>query len=288
MLSKRFDLIQQLETLTSFSVGLGVKGRLCLILNNLQHQPICKNSNCSNLITSLQTVGGYTTQFNLYCCRECSRHDPERLEKAKQTMLNNYGVEFPYQNEGVLKKCKQKHRDSFGGKFYNQQHYSEETFNCLNNCEWLVKQHHSLKRPLVDIAKELNVSDSTLNRYMKQHGIRTICTFNSVGEIELRNYIKNLLPEYNVEHNTRGVIGRYELDVYVPSLKLAFEYNGSYWHTNEKGRGKEYHDNKTLLCFEKGIFLVHISDVDWKYKRHLAQQAIKDIVINSKISIDKT
>ena len=279
MLKKNGALIQILENLTSFSEGLGLKERLCLVLNNLMEQPTCKNPNCSNRITSLQTTGGLTSLFNLYCCKTCSRFDPSRIEKSKETMLKNYGVTVPYKNSEILKKSKQKHRDNYGGKLYNQQHYTAETFNLLNDSEWLIDQHHKARRPLINIAKELGICNGTLNRYMKMHKISTITTFCSSGEIELRNFIKSILPDcILVNHNIRGIIGRYELDVYIPQLELAFEYNGSYWHSEEKGRGEEYHIRKTKMCGAKGIKLVHISDTEWNQRQEDTQLNIVKII----------
>ena len=51
----------------------------------------------------------------------------------------------------------------------------------------------------------------------------------------------------------------------MPDFKLAIEYNGYYWHSK---KDKNYHLNKTELCNEKGIQLLHIFDFDdldiWK------------------------
>lgn len=69
-----------------------------------------------------------------------------------------------------------------------------------------------------------------------------------------------------------------ELDIYYPNLGVAIEVNGSYWHASE-GKcnylvSKDRQQNKFILCKEKGIHLVSIYDVDWKYN----QQKVKNIL----------
>lgn len=54
-----------------------------------------------------------------------------------------------------------------------------------------------------------------------------------------------------------------ELDVYVPGRKLAFEYDGLYWHSEEAGRGRGYHLAKTEACEKAGIRLVHVLESEW-------------------------
>jgi hypothetical protein len=66
-----------------------------------------------------------------------------------------------------------------------------------------------------------------------------------------------------------------ELDIYIPDLKLAFEFNGLYWH-NELYKDKNYHLNKTELCEKNGIQLIHIYEDDWIYK----QDIVKSMILN--------
>ncbi len=62
--------------------------------------------------------------------------------------------------------------------------------------------------------------------------------------------------------NTRKIIHPYELDIYLPELNLAIEYNGTYWHSQEKGKSIDYHLIKSLLCREKNIRLIHIYEFE--------------------------
>ncbi len=85
----------------------------------------------------------------------------------------------------------------------------------------------------------------------------------SNAEIELFNWI----PCANKLSNNRKIIYPLELDMVLPDYKLAIEYDGVYWHSDEY-KDKNYHLNKTLECQKHGYQLFHIFDTDdidiWK------------------------
>lgn len=80
-----------------------------------------------------------------------------------------------------------------------------------------------------------------------------------------------------LEHD-RSVIGPYELDAYIPEKKLAFEFNGMFWHSEQAGKDRNYHLEKTRLCGEKGIRLVHVFEDEWRDGRAIAESRIKDML----------
>jgi hypothetical protein len=56
-----------------------------------------------------------------------------------------------------------------------------------------------------------------------------------------------------------------ELDIYIPSIKLAIEFDGAHWHDNEEVHRIE--KEKYTLCRDKNIFLIRIRERtknDWK------------------------
>lgn len=61
----------------------------------------------------------------------------------------------------------------------------------------------------------------------------------------------------------RTQINPYELDIFIPNLNLAIEYNGLHWHS-EKIKGRNYHVEKMQRCSIKGIHLVQIFEDEWK------------------------
>ncbi|MFW6130771.1 MAG: hypothetical protein ACOC56_06250, partial [Atribacterota bacterium] len=49
-----------------------------------------------------------------------------------------------------------------------------------------------------------------------------------------------------------------ELDIYLPDFNIAIEYNGLYWHSELNGKDRNYHLNKTNICENENIQLIHI------------------------------
>jgi len=106
----------------------------------------------------------------------------------------------------------------------------------------------------------------------------TICnpinTQNSNREKELLIFIEKIYNG-NILTNNRKIITPYELDIYLPDLNLAFEFNGLYWH-NEDYKPNNYHLNKTNECKKLGIQLIHIWEDDWLYKNEI----VKSMILN--------
>jgi hypothetical protein len=75
--------------------------------------------------------------------------------------------------------------------------------------------------------------------------------------------------------NCKNIITPLELDIYIPELKLAFEFNGLYWHS-EIYKENNYHLNKTEMCEKQGIQLIQIWEDDWLFK----QDIVKSIILN--------
>jgi hypothetical protein len=95
------------------------------------------------------------------------------------------------------------------------------------------------------------------------------------------DFVKKELPNTLVESGNRNTIknnktNRFlELDIYVPSIGLAIEYNGDYWHSRKP---PGYHKNKTILCKEKGIKLLHIKESSWIMGQDVVKSTIKTTI----------
>lgn len=103
------------------------------------------------------------------------------------------------------------------------------------------------------------------------------CSSNvSKAEKELADHLATLLPD--VQTSVRNVIDNFELDMYIPSKKIAVEYNGVHWHSDaNKKMTPKYHHDKWLACKDKGIQLIQIWEDDWnrnpeQIKRMLAHK----------------
>ena len=103
------------------------------------------------------------------------------------------------------------------------------------------------------------------------------CTNKSTsnGEKELIKYLSNFVE---VEAHNRNILkDNKELDIYIPSLKIAIEYNGLYWHS-ELSKDKHYHKDKTKECSNKDIKLIHVFEDEWLNKNNIVKSRLLNII----------
>ena len=118
------------------------------------------------------------------------------------------------------------------------------------------------------------------NDLLTGHGCPCFETGISDAETEIYTYIKSIWP--SAEHSQRVLYdentrGPKEIDVYIPELKIGFEYNGLYWHSNlmkDSGHLVE----KQLLGKRHGITIYHIFEDEWIHNRKAVENRI-DLIL---------
>lgn len=97
----------------------------------------------------------------------------------------------------------------------------------------------------------------------------------SKAEDEILMFIKSFYKGRIIK-NDRNIIHPKELDIYLPDIKLAIEYNGVYFHMINKQSSFE----KYNLCKEKNIKLIQIFDCQWSLEKTRIKKAIKCSILN--------
>lgn len=177
-------------------------------------------------------------------------------------------------------KRKNTFRENFNRKHHTQQHISPLSLQLLENYDWLFDQHITKQQPLYVIGQALGCSDGTVGRYLHAHDIKTCIYNSSVGEQEVADFVSSL--DIKTITNTRSVINPLELDIFIPSHNLAIEYCGLYWHSEQQGKNKHYHQNKYNRCKKIGIRLLTIFEDEWLLNKQLIQNKISNILQKSK------
>lgn len=114
------------------------------------------------------------------------------------------------------------------------------------------------------------------------------CSLNkqtSFDEREILSLVKNLVKrKLKIINNCRSVIinpltgYNLELDIWIPELKKAIEYNGKYWHSSEEVKIRD--SIKIKQCKEKNIDLLVINERDWVDYKEKVINKIKRFIIN--------
>jgi hypothetical protein len=207
-------------------------------------------------------------------------------EKSKKTIIDKYGVDHYSKSKDFSDKIKKANIKKHGVDHYSKTISFKEKIR-IRTLEKLIDRHdidiidYKNSEIIVKCEKDHNFSihrDTLKNRIRYKTELCTIC--NKISSQSTSGYELQLLDFINSNYddeiitNSRSIINK-ELDIYLPKLKLAFEFNGLYWH-NELNKDKNYHLNKTEKCEQIGIQLVHIYEDDWLYK----QEIVKSMIIN--------
>ena len=98
----------------------------------------------------------------------------------------------------------------------------------------------------------------------------------SDNEKEIVEYCKMLTND--VIENERTILNGKELDIYMQEYNIAIEYNGLKWHSEQFGKDKNYHLDKTEKCQKNGIRLIHIFEDEWLEHKEVVKSKIKHIL----------
>ena len=230
-------------------------------------------------------------------------------DKFIKTNDNRYGGHFN-KLEDFKQKIKSTKNKKYGDENYNNIEKMLNTiFNKYNtNCTLLLPEIHKktittniLKLEEKYNVKILNYDDSELlcecdkghDYKISTHLLYDRCRYNvekcticnpigvqnSHKEIELLNFIKS---NYNgkIITNDRTQLNGKELDIYLPELNLAFEFNGDYWHSL-KQKPNNYHLSKTEMCESLGIDLIHVYEFLWQSKKDNIKKIILSKINNT-------
>lgn len=101
--------------------------------------------------------------------------------------------------------------------------------------------------------------------------------YSSKGETEIHDFVCKIVGGENVLHNDRKTLDGRELDIFVPHLNAAIEFNGLYYH-NSKIVGKNYHIDKLNDCKKQNIRLLQIFEDEYVQKPIIVKKKIEHIL----------
>lgn len=131
---------------------------------------------------------------------------------------------------------------------------------------------------IVEIANQLDCCKDTIFKLLKKHKIDIPIKYRSMHEKEIADFVKRLLPKTDIHTNNKTEIYPYELDIFIPTLKIGIEYCGLYWHS-DNNKEKNYHLNKLQRCEENEIQLLTIFEDEYIFNKILVENKIKSILL---------
>jgi hypothetical protein len=175
-------------------------------------------------------------------------------------------------------------KDRIGKYCSNKCKRSQLTVKCSNCGKLFHKTPSAIKKTNHNFC-----SQSCSATYQNTH--KTVGSRRSKLESYLEEQLTILYPELEIHYNRKDAINS-ELDIYIPSLKLAFELNGIFHYEPIFGEGKlqQIQNNdqrKFQACIEQGIEMCIIDSSSFEYFK--INGAVKYLhiittIINNKIS----
>lgn len=235
--------------------------------------------------------------------RESAKQRASKLnEKGRQTLKEKYGVDNPGQLLNHRDKCVNTLLNNFGvDNYFRSEEWEEKS---LKNAISLFEKISPLDIKIVDILPPEDYLTSEYEKPNKRIKIycfscnkeeiiasetfkyrvrifKNVCASclgisrgSSAGEKEVVKYIRSIYDGEILE-NDRKAIYRKELDIFLPELKIAFEYNGVFYHSSKRHSDPTYHLNKLERCEGKGIRLINIFEDEWTFKKDIVKKRIK-------------
>jgi hypothetical protein len=225
------------------------------------------------------------------------------VEKMKRTNLERYGFEYPTMNDNVKEKIKNSVLKNDISEVYSK--YLNTTFNRYgdiysrtelfrNNLKLLNFNKNRINvdneyYTLIDSSRfEYNILHRTCNsefiiqrqlyrkRIERNEDVCLKCNpiskNFSICEKEILSFIKSIYSGEILENHR---INNKEIDIYLPELKIGFEYNGLYWHS-ELHKNKDYHFEKYNFFNSIGLDINYIWEDEWELKKDIVKSIIKN------------
>lgn len=200
------------------------------------------------------------------------------VQKKKQEMIAKYGVDNPFKLKEVQDQIKQTNVQKYGSS--NPKQNSEvsskasetrmlnKLINKSNFNQEYIKSKFITKENKFDLNSFSKYFGLTLHSSLHfkdkfNIALPDLVTHDNTLESKFCQYIQSITDKQVIRHERKLLDGKYEIDIYIPEMKLGFEFNGDYWHSENAGVSPNYHFMKSLACREKGIRLVHVWEHEW-------------------------
>lgn len=213
----------------------------------------------------------------------------ERGRKSYKTMKEKYGDEYVFERMNTIRSCQTEESKRRSASALRKAQLDKK-----------LNARHNLNEKLSSNGYQILRIDDTYLTYRcpnhKQHtnrinyfrdyswtpdeGCRMCMPKNvSIGEVELREFIYSL--DQNTEINCRNLIHPYEIDIFSSEKRIGIEYNGLYWHSEQRGKDEYYHYDKYSRAKEQDIKLIQIFEDEWYSKKDIIKSIIMSKFNNS-------
>ena len=304
--SEKFpDFFKEVSEYSSSVMGISFKEKIYRYYKKDKEGKICV---CGSFRKFLSIEKGYQE----FCSAKCAnKHTVERIRKSKEEKYGNPG----YNNSEKLKETVSKRTDSDRDKILEKRRktklekYGDPNYtNSKKSAESRKKSNSWNKKSQIQLydveileclddrsyrirckkcGEESHLLNSRFNVRLRNGQdpcikCNNIATGVSSQEEEIAQFIESL--GFEVKRGDRKELEGQEIDIFVPEIRIGFEYNGLFWHSEFRTE-KKYHVQKQEKAAVKGISLIHIWEDDWDKKKDIVKSRISHLLGKTQIKI---
>lgn len=196
----------------------------------------------------------------------------------KNTLIEKYGVDHPLKSESILYNLKLTNLERWGVENVEHSEHIRKNYKISKGIGYIKYLVSSKSLFSCDEGHNFEIDISNYHNRLKSNTpLCTICypigDSVSIKEKELYEFILSIYSGEIIQSYRDGL----EMDIYLPDMKIGFEFNGLFWHS-EKHKDKNYHLKKTKYFQDKGIRVIHVWEDDWTHKREILESQIKNML----------
>lgn len=228
----------------------------------------------------------------LTCSRQ--KNDVCWRKLRKQTNIRKYGVSYSSKHQPFIDKSRKTKIERYGAP-------NKTTYSLYSKTFWLSLEWEGCKiDPNQDLPDNwskgytgsIRMTCSCGKKWTPMRfddftaGRSRTCGHNansSLAEQEVHSFIKNDL-KVDCEHRYKsdGV----EFDIYIPSKRIAIEYNGLVWHSEQFADNPRKDYDKYKFCQRNNIRYVGIFEDEWLREKERVQKYLSSLLgVQSKVKI---
>lgn len=237
--------------------------------------------------------------LNNYGAKNVFHKDSSLRNEIDKSIQSKYGVKNVFQLNEAKEKSKNTNFERHGYK-YNLQRPEIKSIQKINKRKYIfrkIKNHCYTLRLYVLTDRDVFIKNGKIeieckngHKYEFSHFSNffnwtkcPLCGFNGTSgkEKEVQDYVRNIIDEYIIFNDKRQILNfktsKYlELDIWIPRLTKAIEFNGDYWHCFEEVIERD--SIKKKICNEKNINLLIVEESQWENNTCETKQEIKSFL----------
>jgi hypothetical protein len=218
-------------------------------------------------------------------------------ESIKKSLLDRYGVDCTAHIPGLTEKKKATNLAKYGTEWYNSSKRNMESkiidsskvdvfMKFRDNPKMFIETMYTYKPTLTEVARDTGVTLSTISLYVNENSIQHLIDYHkSMVESDIVDVIRSIDSKCRIIRNDRKLISPYEIDIYLPEYRIGIECNPTVTHNSSIGdpwtnepKDYKYHQMKSILAEQNGIFLFHIFGYEWTHRKDVIKSMLASLL----------